>query len=137
MGWTEGATVIMRTFAIALVGFPVLDGLWFGVLMNTFYREQLSAIARMQDGRLAPIWSAVVPVYILIALGLAVFVIPRAPDVWAAAKYGALFGLVVYGVFDLTNYSTLAQYSPVLTIVDLGWGIVASAACAAAVKALG
>jgi len=126
---------MLKTFAIALVGFPVLDGLWFGLLMKTFYREQLAGIARFQDGMLAPVWSAVAPVYILLAIGVAVFVIPRAPDVWSAAKYGALFGLVVYGVYDLTNFSTLARYSPVLTIVDMSWGVVASAACAAAVKA--
>ena len=127
---------MIRTFAIALVSFPVLDGLWFGLLMKTFYREQLAGIARFQDGLLAPVWAAVVPVYMLLALGVAVFVIPRAVDVWSAAKYGALFGLVVYGVFDLTNFSTLARYSPTLTFVDMCWGIVASAACAVAVKAL-
>jgi uncharacterized membrane protein len=64
-----------------------------------------------------------------------VFVIPRAPDVWSAAKYGALFGLIVYGVYDLTNFSTLARYSPLLTLVDMSWGVVASAACTAVVKA--
>lgn len=127
---------MMKTFAMALVGFPLLDGLWFGLVMSAFYREQLSAIARMQDGKLAPVWAAVVPVYVLLALGLALFVIPKAPDVWSAAKYGALFGLIVYGVFDLTNYSTLAHYSPVLTVIDMSWGVVATAACAAAVKAL-
>ena len=32
-----------------------------------------------------------------------------------AAAYGALFGLVVYGVYDFTNYSTLRQWpSPAL-----------------------
>jgi uncharacterized membrane protein len=125
---------MMKAFTIALLGFPVLDGLWFGLLMKTFYRQQLAGIARFQDGMLAPVWSAVAPVYILLAIGVAVFVIPRAPDVWSAAKYGALFGLVVYGVFDLTNFSTLARYSPILTVVDMSWGVVASAACAAAVK---
>jgi uncharacterized membrane protein len=126
---------MLKAFAIALVGFPVLDGLWLGLLMKTFYREQLAGIARVQDGMLAPVWSAVAPVYILLAIGVAVFVIPRAPDVWSAAKYGALFGLIVYGVYDLTNFSTLARYSPLLTLVDMSWGVVASAACTAVVKA--
>src|SRR5262245_54196926 len=126
----------MKTFLMALVGFPVLDGLWFGALMSGFYRRELSALARMKDGQLDPVWSAVAPVYVLLALGVAVFVVPRAPDVWAAARYGALFGLIVYGVFDLTNFSTLANYSPTLTLIDMSWGVVATGVCAAAVKAL-
>lgn len=126
----------MKTFLIALGGFLVLDGVWLGVLMKNFYRDQLSAIARLKDGGFAPVWSAVVPVYLLLALGVAIFVVPRAGDVWSAAKYGALLGLIVYGVYDLTNYSTLAQYPLTITIVDICWGMFATAACAAVVKAM-
>lgn len=127
---------MLKTFLIAVVGFPVLDGLWFGLLMAGFYRRELSAIARMANGQLTPVWATVAPVYILLALGVAVFVVPRAADAWTAARLGALFGLIVYGVFDLTNFSTLANYSPLLTVIDMSWGVVATGVCAAAVKAL-
>jgi len=63
-----------------------------------------------------------------------IFVIPRASTVPLAAAYGALFGLVVYGVYDFTNYSTLRQWPLVLALADVAWGAVASAACAAAVR---
>ena len=46
----------------------------------------------------------------------------------------ALFGLVVYGVYDFTNYSTLRQWPFVLTVADVAWGTVASAAAAAVVR---
>ena len=45
-----------------------------------------------------------------------------------------MLGLVVYGVYDFTNYSTLRQWPFVLVLVDVAWGIVASAACAAVVR---
>ena len=61
-------------------------------------------------------------------------VIPRAPTVPLAAAYGALFGLVVYGVYDFTNYATLRQWPLVLAFADVAWGVVASAICAVAVK---
>ena len=127
---------MLKSFLIALAGFVALDGMWLGVLMKGFYRDQLSAIARMKDGGFAPVWAAAGPVYVLLAIGVAVFVVSRAGDTWSAAKYGALFGLVVYGVYDLTNYSTLTQYPLAITVVDICWGICATAACAAAVKAL-
>ena len=62
---------------------------------------------------------------------------PRAPTVSLAAAYGALFGLVVYGVYDFTNYSTLRQCPLVLTLADVAWGAAASAACASAVQIAG
>jgi len=61
-------------------------------------------------------------------------VIPRASTISSAAGYGAMLGLVVYGVYDFTNYSTLRQWPFVLVLVDVAWGMVASAACAAVVR---
>ena len=51
-----------------------------------------------------------------------------------AAVRGALFGVVVYGVYDFTNYSTLRQWPFALTLVDVAWGAVASAAASVAVR---
>jgi uncharacterized membrane protein len=60
--------------------------------------------------------------YALMVLGLAVFARPRARGAGEAWLYGALFGLVAYSVYDLTNYSTLAGFSLRVTLVDLAWG---------------
>ena len=43
--------------------------------------------------------------------------------------WGAGLGLVVYGVYDLTNLATLRGWSPALAIVDILWG---ASACALA-----
>ena len=119
--------------AIGAVAFMVLDGVWLGVLMKNFYRDQLAPIVRLADGRIAPNWPAAFVVYALLGTGIAVFVIPRASTVSLAAADGALFGLVVYGVYDFTNYSTLRQWPFVLTLADLAWGAAASAVAAVAV----
>ena len=37
-------------------------------------------------------------------------------------------------LYDFTNYSTLRQWPLVLAFADVAWGVVASAACAAAVR---
>jgi len=124
----------LKLAAMGAVAFMVLDGIWLGVLMKNFYREQLAPIVRLSDGGIAPNWSAALIVYVLLGTGIALFVIPRAPTVASAAGYGALFGLVVYGVYDFTNYSTLRQWPFVLTLADAAWGSVATAACAAVVK---
>ena len=128
MGYT------LKLAAIGAVAFMVLDGIWLGLLMKKFYRDQLAPIVRLADGGIAPNWPAAFVVYALLGTGIALFVIPRAPTVSLAAAYGALFGLVVYGVYDFTNYSTLRQWPFVLTLADVAWGTAASAACAAVVR---
>jgi len=124
----------IKLAALGAVAFMVLDGVWLGLLMKTFYRDQLAPIVRLANGAIAPNWPAAVVVYALLGTGIAVFVIPHAATVPHAATYGALFGLVVYGVYDFTNYSTLRQWPFVLTLADVAWGAVASAACAAVVR---
>jgi uncharacterized membrane protein len=124
----------IKLAAFGAVAFMVLDGVWLGVLMKNFYREQLAPIVRLADGGIAPNWPAAFVVYVLLGTGIALFVIPRAPTISTAAGYGAMLGLVVYGVYDFTNYSTLRQWPFVLVLVDVAWGIVASAASAAVVR---
>ena len=124
----------IKLAAIGAVAFMVLDGIWLGLVMKNFYRDQLAPIVRLGSGGIAPNWPAAFVVYALLGTGIALFVIPRASTASLAAAYGAVFGLVVYGVYDFTNYSTLRQWPFVLTLADVGWGAVASAACAAVVR---
>jgi uncharacterized membrane protein len=129
---TMGTTI--KLAAVGAVAFMVLDGVWLGLLMKNFYREQLAPIVRLADGGIAPNWPAAFVVYALLGAGIALFVIPRAPTVSSAAGLGALLGLVVYGVYDFTNYSTLRQWPFALTLADTAWGSLASAAAAVAVR---
>jgi uncharacterized membrane protein len=124
----------MKLAAVGAVAFMVLDGIWLGLVMKHFYREQLAPIVRLADGGIAPNWPAAVVVYVLLGAGIALFVIPRASTVPSAAAFGALLGLVVYGVYDFTNYSTLRQWPFVLTLADLAWGTTATAAASVAVR---
>jgi uncharacterized membrane protein len=86
--------------------------------------------------KLAALGAVAFVVYALLGTGIAVFVIPRASTVSLAAAYAALFGLVVYGVYDFTNYSTLRQWPFVLTLADVACGAAASAVAAVAVRSV-
>jgi uncharacterized membrane protein len=127
----------IRLAAVGAVSFMVLDGLWLGVLMKNFYRDRLAPIARLGSaGGIAPNWPAAFVVYALLGAGISLFVVPRAATLTSAAASGALFGLVVYGVYDFTNYSTLRQWPLALALTDVAWGAVASAVCAVAVRSV-
>jgi uncharacterized membrane protein len=124
----------IKLAALGAMAFMVLDGVWLGLLMKNFYRAQLAPIVRLANGGIAPNWPAAFVVYALLGVGVALFVIPRAPSISLAAVYGALLGLVVYGVYDFTNYSTLREWPFVLTLADVAWGVVATAIASVAVR---
>jgi uncharacterized membrane protein len=72
-------------------------------------------------------WAAAILFYLLFLAGLVVFVIAPAVEKgpWAGALlFGALFGLITYATYDLTNLATLKDWPLVLTVVDLTWGMV-------------
>ena len=68
----------IKLAAIGAVAFMVLDGVWLGLVMKNFYRDQLAPIVRLADGGIAPNWPAAFVVYVLLGTGIALFVIPRA-----------------------------------------------------------
>lgn len=111
-----------RGFAVALGVLCVLDGLWLGFVMRDFYRQSLASIARIRDGGLDPIWPIAVLVYPVIAGGLTVFVINRATSATEALMFGALFGMVTFAVYDLTNHATLRDWRWTMTTIDILWG---------------
>ncbi len=75
-------------------------------------------------------WLATILFYFLFITGLVLFVIQPALEKhsWThALLFGALFGLITYGTFDLTNLALLKNWPVLVTIVDLIWGMFLSA----------
>ena len=63
--------------------------------------------------------------FFVLAFGYTYFILPRIRDeaiIQDSLKYGAVFGLVVYAVYDLTNLSTFGKYETTTAIVDILWG---------------
>jgi uncharacterized membrane protein len=115
----------MKLYLIVLLTFLAIDALWIGVLMKGFYSAELGSLARREGASLSPRWGAAILVYVLIPLGIVLFVRPAmgpTPTSLQAFGWGALYGLIGYGIYDLTNRATLEQWSLKLTVVDMAWG---------------
>ncbi len=116
-------------FALTLATFLALDAVWLGVVAKEMYRRELGHL-------LAPEvrWGAAVTFYLLYVAGLlALIVLPgRAAPLVRTAATGALFGLVAYATYDLTNLATLMRWPLSVTLADLAWGAFATAVAAAA-----
>lgn len=116
-----------KLFAIMLPIFLLIDLLWLGVVMKGFYSQELGELARRQAMALAPRWGAAILVYLLIPGGLVLFVRPLLgvnATAWQAIGWGALYGLVLYGVYDLTNLAVLEKWTLRMTLADIAWGCV-------------
>lgn len=132
----------MSTLKLLIVLLPVfllLDLFWLGVVMKGFYSQELGELARRQGAALAPRWGAAMVVYLLIPGGLLLFVRPLLGEHatwWTAAGWGALFGVALYGVYDLTNLAVLDKWTLRLSIVDIAWGGVLCGSASVVMQAL-
>jgi uncharacterized membrane protein len=117
----------MRTviaYVTTLVTFGVVDFVWLSVMASLLYRPILGDIL-VDNVRLAP----AIVFYLLYPVGLVVFaVLPalKIDSVASAVGYGALFGLIAYATYDLTNYATLKNWSMTITAADMAYGAIAS-----------
>lgn len=116
---------VLKAMLVVLPVFLAADAVWIGYLMKSFYDTELGDLARRSGGDLSPRWAAAIVVYILIPSGIVLFVRPLLgsdSSWWHALGWGAAYGLIVYGVYDLTNRAVLDQWSLRMTIVDIIWG---------------
>jgi len=105
-------------YGAALLTVGVLDGLWLGVIAREFYRSQMVAVAA-ENFNIVP----AALFYFLYPLGVLFVALTPPAQGWAEALgRSALLGLVVYGVYDLTNMATLKAWPAKLALVDASWG---------------
>lgn len=98
-----------------------LDAIWINVVAKDFYAARIGHLLAASPS-LAP----ATLFYLLYIFGIVQLVVRPALEkrarAIAAAKNGALFGLVAYATFDLTNQALLKDWPAVVTAADLAWG---------------
>ena len=114
--------IFLRLFGVAVVNFFVIDMLWLGVVARSFYRAQMGHLLRANVN-----WAAAIVFYLVFVFGIVVLVVWPAiqrQSLGHALVLGALFGLVTYAAYDLTNLATLEGFPFKVALVDLVWGMV-------------
>jgi uncharacterized membrane protein len=107
-------------YLITLAVFFLIDMVWLGVVAKDFYRRHLGTMLSPKVN-----WGAAILFYLLFIAGLLIFVIRPAlvqGAVLPALLLGALFGLISYATYDLSNLATLRDWPLIVTVVDLVWG---------------
>jgi uncharacterized membrane protein len=117
--------MFIKLFLIAFPVFFAIDMVWLILVAKNFYNKHIGFLMKPDIT-----WYAAIIFYILFITGLVVFVISPAVEKhsWTYAfLFGALFGLITYATYDLTNLATMKDWPVLVTVVDLAWGMVVSA----------
>lgn len=114
-------------FAVLIV-FGAIDATWLSTMGPLLYRPALGDILA-QNLRIGP----AIAFYLSYPVGVVVFaVLPalRAQTPFTAAMLALLFGALAYATYDLTNYATLRNWTLQITVLDIGYGGLASSIAA-------
>lgn len=114
----------LKLYLATLVVFLAVDMAWLGLVARSFYRRQIGFLMAPSVN-----WPAAVVFYLLFVLGVLVFVVLpglEANSIRSTLWRAALFGLVTYATYDLTNLATVRDWPLPVTALDMMWGTVLS-----------
>ena len=117
-------TYYLKLYFATLIAFLAIDMVWLGLVARTFYRNYLGFLMTPTTN-----WIAAVLFYLLFILGILVFVVvPGLQNnlLKATLLRAALFGLVTYATYDLTNLATVKNWPVLITVIDMAWGTILS-----------
>lgn len=124
----------MKVYGVAWIAtaaaFLAIDAIWLSLAAPLLYKPLLGDMLR-EPFQLAP----AALFYLIVTTGIVVFAVAPSlsgPSWTSAALRGAFFGLVAYATYDLTNQATLRGWPVTITVADLIWGTVLTAAAATA-----
>jgi uncharacterized membrane protein len=119
----ESKRLMIQIFLAAFF-VAAIDFIWLGLIAKNFYLRHMAPLIVIKNGSLDVNYLAGLAVYILLAVGLAMFVLPAGDGSSLGAIYlsGALLGLVIYGCYDMTNMATLKTWPLPLAAADMAWG---------------
>lgn len=125
----------VKLYLAALAAFLVIDLAWLGWAARSFYKTHLGYLMAPD-----PVWIAAVLFYLLFVLGVVVLVVVPGLKEGSLKKTvlrAALFGLVCYATYDLTNLAVVKDWPLIVTVVDMLWGTFLSVAVACCGYAVG
>lgn len=122
-------SMYIKLYVIALIVLAVIDAVWL-FSTSTFYKKAFGGLFLDQFN-----FSPAILFYLLYTLGIVFFVLLPVVKSGGTIKevllVGALFGLVAYATYDLTNYATLKGWPSIVTWIDLAWGMVLTSSVSA------
>jgi uncharacterized membrane protein len=112
----------MNKYIFSVIFLLVFDILWLKLFMINKYDKM---IINIQQSKLEGNLKYAIPAYILMIIGLIHFVIPNikpGSELNDSLEYGALFGIIIYGIYNFTCGTIFKNWNINIAIIDILWG---------------
>ena len=100
----------------------ILDSIMIGGIMNKQWNNTVNTVQN-SPMKIKPIYAVIT--YVFVVLGAYIFVYQKInKDNWVmdALKWGFLWGIITYGIFDFTNLTIFEDYPLQTAVIDTLWG---------------
>jgi uncharacterized membrane protein len=107
-------------YILTFLVFLAIDAVWLLVISKSFYSKEIGHLMA-EKALLLP----ALIFYLLFVVGVLVFAVVPGYEAQSLSKtlmLSALFGLMTYATYDLTNLATLRDWPIKVTIIDIVWG---------------
>jgi len=114
----------IKLYFATFIAFLAIDAVWLGLVASALYRKYLGFLMAP-----SPNWLAAILFYLLFVVGVLVLAVLPGLEIGSLKTTllrGALFGLIAYATYDLTNLATVKDWPLLVTVVDMIWGTVLS-----------
>jgi uncharacterized membrane protein len=104
----------LKNLSLVAIIMLLLDGIYLYLFSGSFR----TMITNIQSSALILRYTGIIACYLLLVCGIYYFILlPKRPIIDAF-----LLGVVIYGVYDTTNYSTISKWRWDLALLDTLWG---------------
>jgi uncharacterized membrane protein len=109
---------MLRPLLVVAVAMLLMDAVWL-----TFqYNYNATIIKNVQKSVMKMRYVPAALVYLIMPIAVTYLAIVPSKTIQESVQKGALVGLAMYGVYDLTNLATFDNWTTRMVLQDMAWG---------------
>jgi uncharacterized membrane protein len=109
---------MIRIYLIVAVAILIMDSIW----LTLQYDYNVNIIKNVQKSPMKIRYIPAALVYVILPIAVTYFAILQSKSWKESMIKGALLGLSIYSVYDLTNLATFEKWTVRLALQDIAWG---------------
>ena len=109
---------MIRIYLIVAVAILIMDSVW----LSLQYDYNVNIIKNVQKSPMKIRYLPAALVYVILPIAVTYFAIMQSKSLKESMLKGALLGLSIYSVYDLTNLATFEKWTIRLALQDISWG---------------
>ena len=109
---------MIRSLLIVAVAMLLMDAIW----LSFQYSYNATIIKNVQKSVMKMRYIPAALVYLIMPLAVTYLAIVPSKSIKESVQKGALVGVAMYGVYDLTNLATLDGWTTRMALQDIAWG---------------